>query len=71
MDAQSFWKGFLVGSGTTVCELLKEGLISRQNAKDWLEEILSQRSSVPRVALESAKEAMLDLYVPKGCPVPR
>lgn len=70
-DKQSYWYGFLVGSGITVCALLDIGLLSRNDATDWLTEIFKQRSDIPSAAMESAKQHLAEELGPKGCPVPR
>jgi hypothetical protein len=47
------------------------GLLSRNDATDWLTEIFKQRSDIPSAAMESAKQHLAEELGPKGCPVPR
>jgi len=68
-DKQSYWFGFLLGSGTTVCELLEAGLLTRNDARDWLNTLLKSDPDVPAVALRTARAALLENE--SKCPLPR
>ncbi|MEB3354753.1 MAG: DUF308 domain-containing protein [Cyanobacteriota bacterium] len=70
-DKQSFWYGFLLGSGTTVCELLKIGLLSQNDAKDWLQTMFQNDPDIPAVSLKSAREELRSNTDLGKCPVPR
>jgi hypothetical protein len=49
-DMQSFWEGYILGSGSTVCVLLENGLLSRNDSKEWLEDVLARN---PRETLDN------------------
>jgi hypothetical protein len=68
-DKQSYWFGFLIGSGTTVCELLKAGLLTQNDARDWLKTLLKQDPDIPAVSLSTARTTLLESE--PRCPLPR
>jgi hypothetical protein len=67
-DKQSYWFGFLMGSGITVCGLLEGGLLTRNDARDWLKTLLKPDPDIPAVALQTARATLLEKQ-PK-CPLP-
>jgi hypothetical protein len=67
-DKQSYWFGFLLGSGTTVCELLKAGLLTRNDARDWLQTLLQNDQDIPAVSLRTARSTLAESE--KQCPLP-
>lgn len=67
-DKQSYWFGFLLGSGTTVCELLKAGLLTRNDARDWLQILLQNDPDIPAVSLRTARSTLGESE--KQCPLP-
>lgn len=68
-DKQSYWFGFLLGSGTTVCELLDAGLLTANDARDWLGTLLKPDPDIPEAALRTALATLRDNE--KQCPLPR
>lgn len=68
-DKQSYWFGFLLGSGTTVCELLDAGLLTANDARDWLGTLLKPDPDIPAVSLRTALATLRDTE--KQCPLPR
>jgi hypothetical protein len=67
-DKQSYWFGFLLGSGTTVCELLDAGLLTENDAREWLRTLLRIDPDIPAVSLRTAKQSLRDNE--KQCPLP-
>jgi len=67
-DKQSYWFGFLLGSGTTVCELLNAGLLTENDAREWLNTLLRIDPDIPAVSLRTAKATLRDNE--KQCPLP-
>jgi hypothetical protein len=70
-DKQSFWYGFLLGSSTTVCELLENGLLTKNDARDWLQTLFKADPDIPAVSQSSAKAELRGNADFKDCPVPR
>ncbi len=70
-DKQSFWYGFLLGSATTVCKLLEYGLLTQNDARDWLQTLFKSDPDIPAVSQSSAKAELRGNADFKACPVPR
>ena len=68
MEKQSFWFGFLLGSGTTVCELLEAGLLSQNDARDWLRSLFQPDPDIPAVSLSTARSSLMEGET--QCPLP-
>ncbi len=71
LDKQSYWFGFLLGSGITVCELYKIGLLTRNDADDWLKELFNTDPDVPRISIRMAKDQLLGDRDYRNCPLPK
>ncbi|MFU8885631.1 MAG: hypothetical protein ACNA8O_09265 [Cyanobacteriota bacterium] len=71
LDKQSYWFGFLLGSGITVCELYKIGLLTRSDADDWLKELFKTDPDVPRVSIRKAKDQLAEDRAYRSCPLPK
>lgn len=71
LDVQSYWFGFLLGSSVTVCELYRNGQISKELAREWLSEALGDDDEIPAVSIAKVKAALLDDTKYKDCPLPR
>jgi hypothetical protein len=71
LDKQSYWLGFLLGSGITVCELYKNGLLARNDADVFLKELFKPDPDVPRVTIQLAKAQLTGDRDYRDCPVPR
>jgi hypothetical protein len=52
-----------------VCELLKAGLLTQNDARDWLKTLLKQDPDIPAVSLSTARTTLLE-GEPR-CPLPR
>lgn len=65
-DMDSYWYGFTIGSGATVCELLKGKILNRVVVKDFLNG-LKAGSDIPAGPKARALEELSKLY--KSCPL--
>ena len=71
LDVQSYWFGFLLGSSVTICELYRNGQISKELAREWLSEALGDDDEIPAASIAKARAALLDGSKYKNCPLSR
>jgi len=70
-DMQSYWYGYYMGAGQTVCALLDEGYISEGFAKVILRFLAEGDKDVPQAPINQAFTELTQDDDLKGCPLPR
>ncbi len=69
MNKEDYWTGFYTGVAASVCSLNKEGLISRDYAKLFLQEIFKKDPDIPASSREFVLKDSGARF--KDCPFPQ
>lgn len=69
LDQYSYWYGFVLGAGATMCALLHEGLVSRTAVVNYSKGFFPEiRNTSPRSARRDAINFIQTRDTMRGCP---